>query len=208
MGGKGSGGNGKGVPYEHNPVKQAADPTNIDPKVNSKVMKMGIWLMGLETPDYGDSEAVKRRVMDYLAKCDELEIKPMVNGLCQALDIPRTDFWGIVNDDKRLANWHNGVLTPESRYVMRKAYAFLNTAWETYLVDERGNPVKWIFLGKNYFGMRDQTEHVQIRTDMSPLLTAPEEVAEKYAKMVGKAPDSLPQATLEKVEDIDSAPTR
>jgi len=205
MGGKGSGGNGKGVPYEHNPVKQAADPTNIDPKVNSKVMKMGIWLMGLEPPDYGDETAVKRRVMDYLTKCDELEIKPMVNGLCQALDIPRTDFWGIVNDDKRLANWHGGVLTPESRYVMRKAYAFLNTAWETYLVDERGNPVKWIFLGKNYFGMRDQTEHVQLRADLTPQLTSPEEVSEKYAKMVGKPTDSLPQATIESIEDVTTS---
>lgn len=202
MGGKGSGGNGKGVPYEKNPLMQAADPTNVDPKANSKVMQMGMWLMELESPDYGDERAVKGRVLEYFAKCDELGMKPMVNGLCQALDVPRTDFWGIVNDDKRLANWHGGVLTPESRCVMRKAYAFLNTAWESYLVDEKGNPVKWIFLGKNYFGMRDVSEHVQVRADVSPQLTSPDELKDKYGKMVGKPQEQLPEAVIESVEDV------
>ena len=202
MGGKGSGGNGKGVPYEHNPVKQAADPANVDPEVNSKVMKMGIWLMGLERPDYGDERAVKGRVMDYLAKCDELGIKPMVNGLCQALDMPRQDFWGIVNGQKGMGNWRGGVLTPESIDVMRKAYAFLSAAWETYLVDEKGNPVKWIFLGKNYFGMRDVSEHVQVRADVTPQLTSPEELSDKYAKMVGKPREKLTEGVIESIEDV------
>ena len=30
--------------------------------------------------------------------------------------------------------------------------------WETELTEERGNPEKWIFLGKNYLGQKDYFE--------------------------------------------------
>ncbi len=204
MGGKGSGGahNPKGNPRQAQVVKDANDPAKVDPKVNSKVMKMGIWLMGLESPDYASERALKGRFAEYLEMCDELGIRPMVTSAAQAFGLDRSTYYRLATNYRGYENWHDGALTPESRLVLTKSYEFLNAAWETYLVDEKGNPVKWIFLGKNYFGMRDQTEHVQVRADITPQLTSPEDVAAKYAKMVGKPQEHLPESTLESVEDV------
>ena len=49
--------------------------------------------------------------------------------------------------------------------------------------------------------MKDQTEQVQVRMDLTPQLPNPEEVAAKYAAMIGKPQGQLEEAEIVEVED-------
>lgn len=203
MGGKGSGGYRKNaLPRDKNPVVQAADPSNVDAGVNARVMAFGARLMAFDPPDFSDAEDVERRFYDFLGLCGECGIRPMVTSMANAFGMRRQELYGIAMGLPNFDHWRHDALTPASRIVLQKAYNFLSTAWETYLMEEKGNPVKWIFLGKNYFGMRDQTERVEMRMDVPAPLPAAEDVAAKYAAMVGQGPAaSLPAQEVE-VEDV------
>ena len=122
-------------------------------------------------------------------------MRPMMKGMSYAMGITSDDLRRIATNDPRYANFRGGILTPECRRNLQKCYEFLATAWETFLVEERGNPVKWLFLGKNYFGMKDQAEPVQVSIELKPQLRAPDDVMAEYAAMVGHPrQDRLPEA--------------
>lgn len=198
MGGKGSGGaryrkDGK---KRDTPMTRAADPSNVPAGTNAAVMAFGKEVMAFEPPDFGDPESLRQRFYDYLDLCSSHGVRPMVGSMANAFGIDRRELWGIAVGDAKYRNWHGGILTPECRDVIQKAYTFLNTAWEIYLMEETKNPVKWLFLGKNYFGMKDQTEQVQVRMDLTPQLPNPEDVAAKYAAMVGRPQEALPEAEI------------
>jgi hypothetical protein len=203
MGGKGSGGPryGKDGRKAQTPMVQASDPSNVDAEVNSRVMAFGRELMAFEPPDFSDAASVEQRFYDYLGMCDRHGIRPMVTSMANAFGMNRHELWRIATDDRGARGWRGGILTPESAAVIKKSYNFLNTAWETYLMCEKGNPVKWIFMGKNYFGMKDQSEQVQVRMDVTPELPAAEEVVAKYAAMVGAERPAI--ETPAEVEDAE-----
>ena len=190
MGGPGSGRKKtNGVPYEKNPVKQAADPTNIDPTTNHKIIAFGKELLRFDPPDYADPEAMYERFCDYLDLCDKHRIKPMVSSCAQAFCMDRRELWGIATGNEKYRNTKG--VTPESRDVIKKAYDFLQTNLEISLMEEQKNPVKWLFLAKNYFGYEDQTVHVQRQEAEIAMLPSPEEVAAKYALHVGRPQEPL-----------------
>lgn len=185
MGGKGSGRypRKKGSPRD-TPMTQAADPTNIDPVVNSKVIAFGKELLAFDEPDWADDEALWERFYDYLDLCDKHSIKPMVNSMAQAFCMDRRTLWAIATDHESRRSWKG--MTPACRNVIKKAYNFLQTNLEISLMEEQKNPVKWFFLAKNYFGYEDQTVRVQRQEAEVTLLSSPEEVAAKYALQVGR----------------------
>ena len=74
----------------------------------------------------------------------------------------------------------------------------MQVSWEANLADEKGNPVKWIFMGKNYFGYSDTTERITRHIDETPKLSSPEEIMAKYALQLGREPL---QAELIEVSD-------
>lgn len=205
MGGKGSGGYRKNaLPRDKNPVLQTSDPSNVDRATNSRVMAFGRDIMAFDPPDFSDAESVRQRFYDYIEMCDRHGIRPMVTSMANAFGMSRRELYEIVVGARNAARWRGGVLTPESKAVLQKCYNFLNTAWETYLMDEKGNPVKWLFLGKNYFGMKDQTERVQVNHNVEHQLPKPEDVASKYAAMVGrpvKGELEQPEVVYEEPED-------
>jgi hypothetical protein len=195
MGGKGSGGYRRNaLPREKNPMMQAADPSNVDRAVNSRVMGFGRDVLAYGDLDVSDPQAVRDRFYDYLGLCDKWGIRPMVNSLAQALGMRRQDLWGIATGSSHYRNWHG--IAPASVDVIQKAYDFLQTSWEIYLTEEKGNPVKWFFLAKNYFGYEDQTVKVTRVEGDARSLPTPEEVAAKYALQVG-----MPQIVASESED-------
>lgn len=202
MGGKGSGGRRKGaLPDSKNPIKQAADPSNVDPDINAAVMAFGKDIMAFEEPDFSDADSIEDAFYRYLDLCSKHGIRPMVTSMANAFGMDRRELYFIAVNDRRAETWRGGILTPKCRSVIQKSYNFLNTAWETYLMTEKGNPVKWLFLGKNYFGMKDQTEQVQVRMDLTPQLPKPEDVAAKYAAMLGQPQPTLAEAEIVDIED-------
>lgn len=198
MGGKGSGGRRDGFGRKDNPAYQKADASNVDVSVNSRVMRFGKALMALDPPDYSDPESVRERVMLYLDLCDEHGVRPMVMGLASALCMTRQALWGVVNGDPKYRGWRG--VTRSSTDVLQKAYNFLQVSWENYLMEEKGNPVKWLFLAKNYFGYEDQTVRITRQEDERAALPSAEEVARKYAMRAGREAPAL-EAVVEDVVD-------
>lgn len=185
MGGKGSGRRG-GVPYAQNPVRQGQDPRNVDPGTNHAAMVFGkaLYRLAGEELDISDPEAVERRFYDFLDLCDENRLRPMVTGLAMALGITRQQLTRVGQGDDHVLSTR---LTDSSRAAVKKAYEFMQVSWEINLQNERGNPVKWLFLGKNYYGMRDQTEQVVTHREEPAGLLSEAEVARKYAALVGRS---------------------
>ena len=201
MGGPGNGRypRKKGVPRK-TLVTEAADPTNIDPSTNSKIIAFGKELLALEEPDYSDADAMWERFLEYLDMCDRHQIKPMVNSMAQAFCMDRRTLWAIATDHESRRNWKT--LTPSSRNVVKKCYDFLQTNLEVSLMEEQKNPVKWFFLAKNYFGYEDQTVQVRRQEGDSMQLPSAEDVARKYAELVGR-----PQEPLQLEAEVTDLPS-
>ena len=73
----------------------------------------------------------------------------------------------------------------ESRNMLKRAWIGMNQILAQYMADGHLNPVTAIFLLKNHFEYKDQTETVVIKKD--PYETGnPEEIARKY--LTGMAP--------------------
>lgn len=190
MGGKGSGRypRKKGSPRQ-TPMTQAHDPTNVVPSTNSKIIAFGKELMLFEEPDFADADELMRRFFDYVDLCDRHHVKPMVSSMAQAFCMDRRVLWGLATGSEHYKHWKG--ITPSSIDVIKKAYDFLQTYLEISLMEEEKNPVKWIFLAKNYFGFEDQTVRVERREADVTLLPSPDEVAAKYALQVGRPQEPL-----------------
>lgn len=199
MGGKGSGGYRKNaLPKDKNPLLMANDPTNVDPKANSQVIRFMKAAMAIEEPDLSDPEDIERHFFDFLGVCDENEIVPMVGSYAASMGMRRQELTGILSGDPHFNYcWKKYGLTPESVGAIQKSYDFLKISWESALMTDKGNPVKWIFLGKNYFGMKDQSEKVNYHVEMPAQLPSPEDVADKYKQLVGRQEE----AEIIEVED-------
>lgn len=203
MGGKGSGNrHPKRVPREKNVAMLARDPRNVEPGTNRAAIIFGKALYGLckEPLDLADDEAVERRFFDFLDVCDEAELRPMMSGLAMALGVTPSQLSRIGQGDTSTLSTK---LTDKSRHAVKKACEFMRVSWEINLQNEKGNPVKWIVLGKNYYGIRDQTEQVVTHREDPLALASPEEVAQKYAAMVGR---QQPKAIEAEVVDVADSP--
>lgn len=202
MGGPGSGrrknDGGRKNDGDKNYVNFGADPTKVEPRTNSAAIRFGKLLMGMEPVDMADDEAVMARVIEYFNLCDSKDLRPMVTGLSMALGINRHVLSGIARGDPQYERYKG--VTAKSRSVLKKAYDFLQFYLEFSMQEERGNPVKWIFLAKNYFGFRDQTERVDIQVDATPRLASPDEIAQRYLGQVGR-PSIAVEATVEDASD-------
>lgn len=202
MGGKGSGGYRKNaLPRDKNPVVKAMDPTNVDPKANTQVIAFMKDCMSIGTPDWSDPADMERHFYDYLDVCDSHGIAPMVGAYAASMGWSPQELSGITRGDPHynyMWRKYEG-LTPESVATVQKGRDFLRISWESSMMTDKGNPAKWIFLGKNYFGMKDQSERVSFNVDVPQKLPAPEDVAAKYAAMVGR---QEPKAELLGVEDV------
>lgn len=202
MGGKGSGRKPGTVPHpnsmkalrENSPITQNADPTNVNPSTNERVIAFNREIFHLPEIDTRDPEQVTQRMDEFLDLCEKYQIRPMLNAMSSALGMSRQAFQQIAT------NQDNGSkrVTPTTRGLLKKMYEFLQNSYEAYLTEETGNPVRWFFLGKNYYHYRDQAERININVDASKQLPDSKEVANKYLNQVKAAP--LP-AEVVKVED-------
>lgn len=204
MGGKGSGGYRKNaLPKDKNPLLMANDPDQLDPSLNSKVIRFMKAAMDLGNPDFSDPEDVQRHFYAFLETCERCGVRPMIGSYAASMSMLHQELLGVVQHDPKF-NYvvRKKGLTPESVDVIQKSYDFLKISWETSLMDEKGNPVKWIFLGKNYFSMKDQSEKVNYNVEMPAQLPKPEDVAEKYKALVGRQ-EEAEILTIEDVNDSD-----
>lgn len=202
MGGKGSGPRpgSRNAGRRGNPLEQAQDCANVDRETNHRALALARAVYELPPIDLADEAAVEARLFEYLDLCDRHGCRPLVSGLANAYGITRNQLTSVGRGDKHILCTK---LTDKSRSAIEKSYNLFEQIWESELSDEKGNPVKWIFLAKNNFGYRDQTEQVVTRREEKPALTSPDEVNKKYAELVGREPMELPESAVV-VEPVES----
>lgn len=202
MGGKGSG-RRKGDPVKPPPrettYQYQGGPARVEEDINHRSIKLGQEMMFLgDIENWGDISVLEKRFKECLEICDKWHIKPIVSNIALGFGITSELFVDICQG--RMPRYKG--LTRESFSFMQKIYAFLKQNLENNLIDEKGNPVKWIFLGKNYFGLTDQVERVVKHVDEKPELPQGSNVTDKYASLVGRKTERLPEAEVVAVEDV------
>ena len=203
MGGKGSGGlQPGGLPKDKNPAIQVNSPGAVEDEVLNNSIEMARESMLLPDLSYQSVEELADRLNWYFDACKRYKMRPMVVGMANAFGMNRQVFSGIARGDKHYENWHG--ITTECKVFLQKSYQKIEEFWENYLENEKGNPVKWIFLGKNHFGYKDQAEKIVRNIDETPKGMDSAEVAKKYAGMLGKAVEPLEIEVID-VETLEKA---
>lgn len=160
---------------------------NVKPGDNAKYLGFTMKIGGLPTIDLHNGQEVRDRLEEYFTLCAKADMKPTVSGMALALgnNINRQVLWAIKNNQPTGGAGYTTALPPEVADSIKKAYAFMESLWENYMQNGKINPVSGIFLGKNNYGYKDQSEYVL--TPNSPLgeKKDPNEIAKKYALEVG-----------------------
>lgn len=138
MGGKGSGRYTKENPPgpNSNPMMMSK-ATNVDPKVNTKMIEFGVDLMRKLPPiPLSNPDDVENRLCEYFELCSEHDLRPLVSGLAMALGMS-------VDTLRDIRMGHNrpfGGLTPAGCEKIKRAYALLEVMYEGNLQEERAIP--------------------------------------------------------------------
>ena len=152
------------------------------PGENARRVRIARVLMSQPRFDSSSQESVSDRFMWYLDVCEQFDDRPTVEGFALASGYSREHLRRMKDGDVK------GV--PEDvRLTLKRVWDMLNQIMAQYMIDGHLNPVTAIFLLKNNFGYRDQSEQVIIKRD--PYETGdPEEIARRY---LDGMPASLPQ---------------
>ena len=127
-----------------------------------------------------DREAVENRINEYFAACIQYGMRPGVSGLCAALGISRQTWW----------HWGSG-MKRDYKDLVEATRAVLEANWEQMLLQGKIHPVSGIFIGKNYFGMKDASEiAVSSSTRRDDILGESKDVEALQRKYLEKAYNS------------------
>ena len=96
-----------------------------------------------------DRENVGKRTLDYIEQCRVDVVRPNLTGYALALGTTPDGLNEWVNDKR---------LTEDTRGALMKGISMIEATMITMLMDQRINPVGAIFLLKNHFGYKDQSE--------------------------------------------------
>ena len=148
------------------------------PGENARRVRIGMELMKQPRVNMQNPDDVIDRCAWYLEKCAEWDDRPTVAGFALAMGYSRDQLLTIKNGLVKS-------VPAESVDTLKRAWDLINQTMEQYMVDGHLNPVTAIFLLKNNFGYKDQTESVIVRKD--PYETGdPEEIARR--RLAGMAP--------------------
>lgn len=109
---------------------------------------------GCEAPVKSNEELCDR-LNDYFQTCAETQQLPTIEKMTLAIGYPKTSVW----------EWANSVRVPvwgdsETSTILKKAFQ-IHAAIDAEMSSSGTiQPVVYIFRAKNYYGMKDQTDHV------------------------------------------------
>lgn len=151
---------------------------NAPPGENARRVKIARELMSKPRVDTTSVEAVNERFLWYLDVCERYDDRPTVEGFALATGYDRVSV-------RRMKDGEVKRVPEDVRLTLKRVWDMLNQMMTQYMVDGHLNPVTAIFLLKNNFGYKDQTETVVVKKD--PYETGdPEEIARRY--LAGMAP--------------------
>lgn len=144
---------------------------NITPGENSRYLRHALGHFNLPPIDIRDDKAVEERILWYFNNCAENDMKPTVTGMANCLGVSR----------RTLYAWSVGETRDATHSpIVKRAYNLLEELWENYMQNGKINPVSGIFLGKNMFGYKDQSEVVLAPKDPLGDVQDEEELRQKY----------------------------
>ena len=127
-------------------------PNVISPKADD-VRRIGTNLLyWYKKPKAKTDDEIQERLLEFFERCISNGEVMTVEKMALALGYDRKSLWA----------WETGGegSTPTRRNLIKKAKELLASYDAEMVAEGKLNPVTYIFRAKNYFGMRDQVEHV------------------------------------------------
>ena len=149
---------------------------NVQPGDNSKYLRHALATLNLPPIDISSPAQVAERIEWYFGHCINNDMKPTVNGMCNALGIHRDT----------LHTWRTGEYRAGTHQaIILRAFRVLEELWEDYMLNGKINPVSGIFLAKNlFYGYADKQEFV---------LTPNNGISDADAATIAAKYDELPE---------------
>jgi len=156
----------------------------VNPGDNRRFILFSLSLADLPKIDMTDLDQVNERIRTYFEMAAEADMKPSVASLAVAFGISRAWLYQIVNGNVKK---YTHCIEP-----IKKAVQILDAQMVDYMQNGKINPVSGIFLMKNNFGYKDQSEIV-VKPSTEMQNGDPAEIRERYLDSV-VAP-ALPEAS-------------
>lgn len=157
-----------------------------EPGEISTMLSQAVTIMNWPKIDTNDPDQVEQRIAQYLDYCIQYDIKPDMSGMGLALGTNRTTLW----------RWENGVESNKPQAVrnsIKRGREITEYLLVQMMNNGKINPIPAIFLLKNNYAYRDQTDIVV--TPNNPLDTADPETARK--KYLDAIPETEAEGTVE-----------
>lgn len=164
--------------HRNRPDLQNFGEEYVEPGDNARYLRHALVSLDLPPIDISDPKQVESRIREYFNYCIDNDRKPNMIGLANWLGVSR----------ETVNTWKRGEYRSETHSdVIKKALDVLEELWMDYMLNGKANPASLIFLGKNLWQYKDQTDVVV--TPNNPLESADAETARK------KYADALPEST-------------
>lgn len=151
---------------------------NVPPGENARRVRIARELMSKDRVDLTSVDAVSDRFLWYLDVCEKYDDRPTVEGFALATGYSRVHLYKVLHGEYKS-------VPLDVINSLKRVWDMLNQMMTQYMVDGHLNPVTAIFLLKNNFSYKDQTETVIVKKD--PYESGnPEDIARKY--LAGMAP--------------------
>lgn len=131
---------------------------------------------GVVEVDLHNPESVENAIINYFHQCQTNGLQPGNMGIYAALGISRQDY----NDSCRGKN--KSKIGRDSLEVIKRATRAMSAYREGLMLEGKINPVAYIFMGKNFDGLEDQT-HIEVTAKPGyESSLSPEEIARQIEK--------------------------
>lgn len=166
--------------HRNRPDLQNFGEEYVQPGDNARYLRHALVSLDLPPIDISDPKQVEQRIRDYFQYCIDNDRKPNMIGLANWIGVSR----------ETVNTWKRGDYRAETHSdVIKKALDVLEELWMDYMLNGKANPASLIFLGKNLWQYKDQSDIIV--TPNNPLDSAdPESTRKKYL-------DSIPETEAE-----------
>lgn len=157
--------------YRNNHLQTAGESAT--PEELRKFTQLALKVFSIEAPDLHNPDDVKRAIVDYFNYCDVNGIRPGNMGLYAALGMSKQDVHDAITGKTKYK------VSPAALDLIQKARHAMSAYREGLALEGRINPVTYIFMGKNFDGLQDQT-HIEVTAAPGPAANlSPDQIAKQ-----------------------------